>query len=59
MKWPTCSHYLVRLADKLDVNLLEAARDKVKRNAEKYPSRNPAPRQEVLRAVGGTGLRIS
>ena len=30
-------NYLVRLADKLDVNLLEAARDKVKRNAEKYP----------------------
>lgn len=29
--------YLVRLADRLDVNLLEAARDKIARNAEKYP----------------------
>jgi NTP pyrophosphatase (non-canonical NTP hydrolase) len=29
--------YLVRLADKLDVNLLEAARTKIARNAEKYP----------------------
>jgi len=31
-------NYLVRLADKLDVNLLEAARDKMKLNAEKYPA---------------------
>jgi NTP pyrophosphatase (non-canonical NTP hydrolase) len=30
-------NYLVRLADKLDVNLLDAARDKIRRNAEKYP----------------------
>jgi dCTP diphosphatase len=30
-------NYLVRLADKLDVNLLEAARDKVAMNAQKYP----------------------
>lgn len=30
-------NYLVRLADKLDVNLLEAARDKLARNALKYP----------------------
>jgi len=30
-------NYLVRLADKLDVNLLEAARDKIKINALKYP----------------------
>ena len=30
-------NYLVRLADKLDVNLLEAARDKIEVNAEKYP----------------------
>jgi NTP pyrophosphatase (non-canonical NTP hydrolase) len=30
-------NYLVRLADKLDVNLLEAARDKIKLNAQKYP----------------------
>jgi len=29
--------YLVRLADKLDVDLLEAARTKIARNAEKYP----------------------
>jgi dCTP diphosphatase len=31
-------NYLVRLADKLDVNLLEAARDKIKVNAVKYPA---------------------
>jgi dCTP diphosphatase len=31
-------NYLVRLADKLDVNLLEAARDKIKLNAQKYPA---------------------
>ena len=30
-------NYLVRLADKLDVNLLEAAREKMKLNALKYP----------------------
>ena len=30
-------NYLVRLADKLDVNLLEAARDKIEVNARKYP----------------------
>jgi dCTP diphosphatase len=30
-------NYLVRLADKLDVNLLEAASDKLKLNAQKYP----------------------
>ncbi len=30
-------NYLVRLADKLDVNLLDAARDKIKVNAAKYP----------------------
>lgn len=29
--------YLVRLADKLDINPLEAARKKLKKNAEKYP----------------------
>jgi len=29
--------YLVRLADKLDVELLAAARDKIEHNAEKYP----------------------
>jgi dCTP diphosphatase len=29
--------YLVRLADKLDVDLLRAARDKIHRNAVKYP----------------------
>lgn len=29
--------YLVRLADKLDVRLIEATRDKIARNAEKYP----------------------
>ena len=31
-------NYLVRLADKLDVNLLEAAREKMKLNAQKYPA---------------------
>ena len=30
-------NYLVRLADKLDVDLIEAARDKIKLNAVKYP----------------------
>lgn len=29
--------YLIRLADKLDADLLEGARDKIARNAEKYP----------------------
>ncbi len=29
--------YLVRLADRLDVDLLAAAREKMVRNAEKYP----------------------
>ena len=29
--------YLVMLADKLDVDLLEAARAKLRKNAEKYP----------------------
>lgn len=31
-------NYLVRLADKLDVNLLDAARDKMRKNALKYPA---------------------
>ena len=29
--------YLIRLADKLDVDLLQAVRDKIVSNAEKYP----------------------
>ena len=29
--------YLVRLADRLDVDLVDAARDKIKLNAKKYP----------------------
>lgn len=29
--------YLIRLADKLDVDLIDAANDKIKMNAEKYP----------------------
>lgn len=29
--------YLIRLADKLDVDLLQAVRAKIARNAEKYP----------------------
>jgi dCTP diphosphatase len=31
-------NYLVRLADKLDVDLLEAAREKIAKNALKYPA---------------------
>ena len=31
-------NYLVRLADKLDVNLVEAAREKMRKNALKYPA---------------------
>ena len=31
-------NYLVRLADKLDVNLIEAARDKIKVNASSTPA---------------------
>lgn len=30
--------YLIRLADKLDVGLLEAVREKIARNTEKYPA---------------------
>jgi NTP pyrophosphatase (non-canonical NTP hydrolase) len=30
--------YLIRLADKLDVDLLQVVRDKIVRNAEKYPA---------------------
>ncbi len=30
--------YLIRLADKLDVDLMAAVRDKIVRNAEKYPA---------------------
>src|SRR3954466_5843213 len=30
-------NYLVRLADKLDVDLIQAARDKIVLNAQKYP----------------------
>lgn len=29
--------YLIRIADKLDIDLLEAAREKIIRNAQKYP----------------------
>jgi len=44
-------NYLVRLADKLDVNLLEAARDKIEVNARKYPvekSRSSAKKYSEL-----------
>jgi dCTP diphosphatase len=44
-------NYLVRLADKLDVNLLEAARDKIQVNALKYPvekSRSSAKKYSEL-----------
>lgn len=30
--------YLIRLADKLDVDLVQAAADKIGRNAQKYPA---------------------
>jgi NTP pyrophosphatase (non-canonical NTP hydrolase) len=30
--------YLVRLADRLDIDLLAAAEEKIERNAEKYPA---------------------
>lgn len=30
--------YLVRLADKLDIDLVEAAHDKIELNAQKYPA---------------------
>ena len=30
--------YLIRLADKLNVDLLQAVRDKIARNTEKYPA---------------------
>lgn len=30
--------YLIRLADKLNVDLLEAAREKIERNAQRYPA---------------------
>ena len=30
--------YLVRIADKLDINIYEAAKEKLKHNAEKYPA---------------------
>ena len=30
--------YLIRIADKLDVNLLEVAQNKIKKNAQKYPA---------------------
>jgi len=30
--------YLVRLADKLEIDLLEAAREKMQKNALKYPA---------------------
>ena len=45
-------NYLVRLADKLDVNLLEAARDKIELNALEVPGGQGArQREEVLGAV--------
>jgi dCTP diphosphatase len=31
-------NYLVQLADKLDIDLIDAAYQKIRRNAEKYPS---------------------
>ena len=42
-------NYLVRLADKLDVNLLEAAREKIELNAQKYPvDKARGQREEIL-----------
>ena len=31
-------NYLVQLADKLDIDLIDAASEKIRRNAEKYPA---------------------
>ena len=48
-------NYLVRLADKLDVNLLDAAREKMKLNAQKYPvdkARGSAKKYSELVRVG-------
>ncbi|WP_456386329.1 nucleotide pyrophosphohydrolase [Desulfolithobacter sp.] len=42
--------YLVRLADRLDINLLEAAGQKIVLNAKKYPAR-------VTRSQGDTAAR--
>ena len=46
--------YLVRLADRLDIDLLAAAEDKMARNAEKYPvalsrghAGRPAPSEDL------------
>jgi NTP pyrophosphatase (non-canonical NTP hydrolase) len=44
--------YLVRLADRLDIDLLEAAEDKMAVNAEKYPaeeSRGRSDRPDISR----------
>ena len=36
-------HYLVRLADKLDVDLIEAAFAKIERNERRFPSGSLRP----------------
>jgi NTP pyrophosphatase (non-canonical NTP hydrolase) len=36
-------HYLVRLADKLDVDLVEAAFAKIERNEKRFPTRDLRP----------------
>ncbi|GAA3848675.1 nucleotide pyrophosphohydrolase [Saccharothrix violaceirubra] len=36
-------HYLVRLADKLDVDLVEAAFAKIERNETRFPADSPKP----------------
>ena len=47
-------NYLVRLADKLDVNLLEAAREKMKIECGEVPGRQgPRQREEVFGALNG------
>ena len=54
-------NYLVRLADKLDVNLLEAAREKIEAQRAEIPGGQGArQREEVLGALKeGTDLFIS
>src|SRR4051795_11584863 len=42
-------NYLVQLADKLDIDLIDAAYQKIRRNAEKYPTSGP----------GGSALKRS
>ena len=51
--------YLVRLADKLDIDLLQAARDKIVENASKYPvEKAKGSIKKYTRALAGTRLIV-